>query len=163
MPILLWPLTSTRHFRPHNGRSLDIFSFPRDGCYENPSRSAVFKILRPAHLAPTTIPVPAPWAGNGGPGPPGESLVPALDEPAVLSKETAVLFKHQLLFIYHCIAKKRRSVSSRLCTAHQSERRRDEVTSFRWELEDPMALRSFTDKLFLMIALVKHFKTPDLK
>ncbi len=24
---LLWPLTSTRHFRPHNCRSLDIFSF----------------------------------------------------------------------------------------------------------------------------------------
>ncbi len=26
LPILLWPLTSTRHFRPHNCRSLDIFS-----------------------------------------------------------------------------------------------------------------------------------------
>ncbi len=32
------PLTSTRHFRPHNCRSLDIFFFgpfsvnPRDGC-----------------------------------------------------------------------------------------------------------------------------------
>ncbi len=26
--------------------------------------------------------VPAPWAGNGGPGLPCESLVPALDEPA---------------------------------------------------------------------------------
>ncbi len=25
--ILLWPLTSTRHFHPHNCRSLDIFSF----------------------------------------------------------------------------------------------------------------------------------------
>ncbi len=25
--ILLWPLTSTRHFLPHNCRSLDIFSF----------------------------------------------------------------------------------------------------------------------------------------
>ncbi len=25
---------------------------------------------------------PAPWAGNGGPGPSCESLVPALDEPA---------------------------------------------------------------------------------
>ncbi len=25
--ILLWPLTSTRHFRPHNCWSLDIFSF----------------------------------------------------------------------------------------------------------------------------------------
>ncbi len=35
----------------------------------------------------------------------------------------------------------------------QSERRRGEVTSFRWELEDPMALRSFTDKLFLMIGI----------
>ncbi len=38
LSILLWPLTSTRHFRPHNCRSLDIFSFfvpfsvnPRDG------------------------------------------------------------------------------------------------------------------------------------
>ncbi len=27
LSILLWPLTSTRHFRPHNCRSLDIFSF----------------------------------------------------------------------------------------------------------------------------------------
>ncbi len=26
--------------------------------------------------------VPTPWAGYGGPGPPCESLVPALDEPA---------------------------------------------------------------------------------
>ncbi len=26
-PILLWPLTSTRYFRPHNCRSLDIFYF----------------------------------------------------------------------------------------------------------------------------------------
>ncbi len=26
--------------------------------------------------------VPAPWAGNGGPGPSCESLVPALDQPA---------------------------------------------------------------------------------
>ncbi len=39
LPILLWPLTSTRHFHPHNCRSLDIFSFSdhslytlRDGC-----------------------------------------------------------------------------------------------------------------------------------
>ncbi len=39
LSILLWPLTSTRHFHPHNCRSLDIFSFsgpfsvnPRDGC-----------------------------------------------------------------------------------------------------------------------------------
>ncbi len=36
--ILLWPLTSTRHFHPHNCRSLDISLFqtfsvnPRDGC-----------------------------------------------------------------------------------------------------------------------------------
>ncbi len=37
-----------------------------------------------------------------------------------LSKENAVLFKHQL-FIYPFIAKKRRSVSSRLCAADQSE------------------------------------------
>ena len=27
LPILLWPLTSTRHFRPHNCHALDIFSF----------------------------------------------------------------------------------------------------------------------------------------
>ncbi len=27
LSILLWPLTSTRHFHPHNCRSLDIFSF----------------------------------------------------------------------------------------------------------------------------------------
>ncbi len=27
LSILLWPLTSTRHFGPHNCRSLDIFSF----------------------------------------------------------------------------------------------------------------------------------------
>ncbi len=27
LPILLWPLTSSRHFHSHNCRSLDIFSF----------------------------------------------------------------------------------------------------------------------------------------
>ncbi len=27
LPILLWPLTSTSYFRPHNCRSLNIFSF----------------------------------------------------------------------------------------------------------------------------------------
>ncbi len=27
LPILLWPLTSTMHLRPHNCRSLDIFYF----------------------------------------------------------------------------------------------------------------------------------------
>ncbi len=43
------------------------------------------------------------------------------------SKGNAVLFKHQLLFIYTCTAKKRRYVSSRLCAARQSERRRGEV------------------------------------
>ncbi len=48
------PLTSTRHFRPHNCRSLDIFSVnPRDSCAW---KYSVFEILRPACLAPTTIP-----------------------------------------------------------------------------------------------------------
>ncbi len=78
--------------------------------------------------------VPAPWT-------------------SLLSKENAVLFKHQLLFIYPCTAKTRRSVSPRLCAARQSERRRGEVMSFRWELEDQIALWSFTDKLFLMIGI----------
>ncbi len=57
------PLTSTRHFRPHNCRSLDIFSFSEHSLEtqelvvcENPSRSAIFEILRSARLAPTTIP-----------------------------------------------------------------------------------------------------------
>ncbi len=57
------PQTSTRHYRPHYCRSLDIFSFsdhslsqPEMVVRENPSRSAVFEILRPARLAPTTIP-----------------------------------------------------------------------------------------------------------
>ncbi len=51
---------------------------------------------------PVIEPVPAPWT-------------------SLLSKENAVLFKHQLLFIYAGTAKKRRSVSSRLCAARQSE------------------------------------------
>ncbi len=50
-----------------------------------------------------------------------------------LSKENAVLFKHQL-FIYPFIAKKRRSVSSRLCAVRQSEWRQGEVTRFHWEM-----------------------------
>ncbi len=56
-------LTSTRHFCPHNCRSMDIFCFSDHSLqtlemvvHENPSRSAVFEILRPARLAPTTIP-----------------------------------------------------------------------------------------------------------
>ena len=61
LPILLWPLTSTRHFRPHNWRSLDIFCFSDHSLQkmvvrENPRRSAVSDILRPARLAPTTMP-----------------------------------------------------------------------------------------------------------
>ncbi len=54
------PLTSTRHFSPHNCHSLDILSFSDQtlemDVLENLSRAAVFEILRPAHLAPTTIP-----------------------------------------------------------------------------------------------------------
>ncbi len=57
------PLTSTRPFHPHNCRSLKIFYFSDHSPWtlemvvrENPSRSAVFEILRPARLAPTTIP-----------------------------------------------------------------------------------------------------------
>ncbi len=47
---------------------------------------------------------------------------------SLLSKENAVLFKHQLLFIYACT---------------QSERRRGEVTSFRWELEEKIGVKKF--------------------
>lgn len=61
----LWPLTSLRHFSPHDFYSLDIFSIlgplsvnPRDGCVgcgENPRRyAAVCETLWPAaHLVPT--------------------------------------------------------------------------------------------------------------
>ncbi len=53
LSILLWPLTSTRHFRPHNCRSLDIFLFfgpfsvnPRDGlCVKNPVNQQFLKYL----------------------------------------------------------------------------------------------------------------------
>ncbi len=51
------PLTSTRHFHPHNCRSLDIFYFSDHSLQtlemvvcENPSRSAVSEILRPVRL-----------------------------------------------------------------------------------------------------------------
>ncbi len=35
LPILLWPLTATRHFRPHNCSSLDIFYFQDHSLYDS--------------------------------------------------------------------------------------------------------------------------------
>ncbi len=47
-------------------------------------------------------PVPAPWAGNGGPCPPCESLVPALDEPAEQRKRCAIQTSVIIYLPLHC-------------------------------------------------------------
>lgn len=67
LPIILWTLTSTKHFPPHTCYLLDIFSCqnhisgflckPVKIVCENLSRSGVSKILTPANLALTVIPV----------------------------------------------------------------------------------------------------------
>lgn len=61
--ILIWPLTLTRDFLSENCCSPDVFYFPgpclwttKLAVWENPSRSAVFKILKSACLESATMP-----------------------------------------------------------------------------------------------------------
>ena len=63
LALLLWPLSLTMHFCPHNCCSLDVFSFSHHSLqtnktvvHENPRRSGVSEILKPPCLAPTIIP-----------------------------------------------------------------------------------------------------------
>ncbi len=71
---------------PGKGRSPAAARAPLSGPEREGRRllAAASSSFGPRHLrglyGPASWPVPAPWAGNGGPGPPCESLVPALDE-----------------------------------------------------------------------------------
>ncbi len=54
LPILLWPLTSTRPFHPHNCCSLDIFCFSHHSLYHSLWHQQTFHVQ--SHLNPLSSP-----------------------------------------------------------------------------------------------------------